>query len=55
MGKQVLFVNHFEKPTSLICNVYVAVDKEFNIAVVIQSILIFPSLRVKQEKKNLAN
>ena len=31
MGKQVLFVNHFGKPTCLISNVFVAVNKEFNI------------------------
>ena len=31
MGKQVLLIYHFVKPTCLICNVYVAVNKEFNI------------------------
>ena len=28
---QYVFINHFEKPTCLICNVSVAVNKEFNI------------------------
>ena len=43
------FINHFGKPTSLTCNVYVALKKEFNI----KRILIFPSIRFKQEKANL--
>ena len=31
IGRTSTFINHFGKPTCLVCDVYVAVNKDFNI------------------------